>query len=1079
MKKGLIFIFLLTFVNFNLILSSKEKDKEDIINNSSTYSGLKFRSIGPAVASGRIIDIAVNPNNFDEFYIAAASGGVWKTTNHGASFTPIFDSQNSYSIGCISIDPNNTNVVWVGSGENNSQRSVSYGDGVYKSMDGGKSWKNVGLKNSEHIGKIIIDPNNSNIVWVAAQGPLWKAGGDRGLYKTTDGGKNWEKSLEISENTGVSDIAFDPRNSNVIYATSYQRRRHVWTLINGGPEGAIYKSVDGGKNWEKLTNGLPSGDIGRIGIVVSNVNPDYVYAIIEATGDNGGFFRSTDRGASWEKRSGLVSSSPQYYQELIASPKDKDIVFSLSTYTQYTLDGGKTFNTLSFKEKHVDDHALWINPNNPDNMMMGCDGGLYETYDGAKNWRFFENLPLTQFYHVAVDNDTPFYNVYGGTQDNNTLGGPSRTISAGGITNDDWIFTVGGDGFKTVIDPTDPNIVYSQPQYGYLVRYDKKSGEFTGIQPQPESGEILKWNWNSPIIISPHSHTTLYFAANKLFKSTDRGDSWTKISDDLTRKIDRNQLKIMGKVWPPEAVAKNSSTSVYGNIVSLDESPVEKGLLYVGTDDGLIQVSNDDGKNWNKISSFTSIPETTYVSDITASLHNENVVFATFDNRKNGDFKPYIIMSKDKGKSWTSITGNLPDNLPVFSIVQDQVDKDLLFIGTEFGVYFTKDEGKHWIKFSNGLPTISIKEIDIQRRENDLALASFGRGFYILDNYSPLREVNKEILDKDAYIFKVKDALMYIEDRSKARNSLGESFYRADNPDFGATVTYYIKDNFESLKSKRLKQDKDSTKEYKYPDYSDLEKEDIERTPYLLFTFKDMNGNTVRRIKKSISKGINRLTWDLRYANTSPLSENTSTEKYSGMPVLPGDYTVELQKVDDGTVSDLAGPVKFTAKVLNNTSLPAEKRSDLVAMQNKAFNLNRVIEGTNQYLRNADEQIGKLENTIINYGNSNLNSLKELEDTKTTIYEVKKVLNGNSTLQKYSEAFEPGLNERLGNLLYGFWYSTSSPTKTHLNTISLIESEFNQLEQKLVKIDNTIDKITNELDSKNSPWVPGRVPHLK
>lgn len=1079
MKKGLIFIFLLTIVNFNLILSSKEKDKEDVINSSSTYSGLKFRSIGPAVASGRIVDIAVNPKNFDEFYIAAAAGGVWKTTNHGAEFISIFDNQSSYSIGCITIDPNNTNIVWVGSGENNSQRSVSYGDGVYKSLDGGKSWKNMGLKKSEHIGKIIIDPNNSDIVWVAAQGPLWKSGGDRGLYKTTDGGKNWEKSLEISENTGVSDIALDPRNSNVIYATSYQRRRHVWTLIDGGPEGAIYKSVDGGKNWEKLTNGIPSGDIGRIGIVISNVNPDYVYAIIEASGDNGGFFRSIDRGASWEKRSGLVSSSPQYYQELIASPKDKDIVFSLSTYTQYTLDGGKTFNTLSFKEKHVDDHALWINPNNPDNMMMGCDGGLYETYDGAKNWRFFENLPLTQFYHVAVDNDTPFYNVYGGTQDNNTLGGPSRTISEGGITNDDWIFTVGGDGFKTVIDPTDANIVYSQPQYGYLVRYDKKSGEFTGIQPQPESGEILKWNWNSPIIISPHSHTTLYFAANKLFKSTDRGDSWTKISDDLTRKIDRNKLKIMGKVWPPEAVAKNSSTSVYGNIVSLDESPVEKGLLYVGTDDGLIQVSNDDGKNWNKISSFTSIPETTYVSDITASLHNENEVYATFDNRKNGDFKPYIIMSKDKGKSWTSITGNLPDNLPVFSIVQDQIDKDLLFIGTEFGVYFTKDEGKNWIKFSNGLPTISIKEIDIQRRENDLALASFGRGFYILDNYSPLREVNKEILEKDAYIFKVKDALMYIEDRSKARNSLGESFYRAKNPDFGATITYYIKDNFESLKSKRLKYDRDSTKEYNYPDYNDLEKEDIENTPYLLFSFKDMNGNIVRRIKQSISKGINRLTWDLRYANTSPLNENTNTQKYSGIPVLPGEYTVEMQKVENGIITDLAGPIKFTAKVLNNTSLPAEKRSDLVAMQNKTFNLNRVIEGTNQYLKNADEQIGKLENTIINFGNSNLNSLKELEDAKTIVYEIRKVLNGNGTLQKYSEAFEPGLNERLGNLVYGFWYSTSSPTKTQLNTISLIENEFNKLEPKLVKIDNTIDKISNELESKNSPWIPGRVPSLK
>lgn len=1079
MKKQLFILFLLIVVNFNIILLSKENDKKDIINNSSTYSGLEFRAIGPAVASGRVIDLAINPNNYDEFYVAVASGGVWKTTNHGTTFTPIFDNQSSYSIGCVSIDPNNTNVVWVGSGENNSQRSVSYGDGVYKSLDGGKTWQNMGLKNSEHIGKIIIDPNNSDIVWVAAQGPLWKSGGDRGLYKTTDGGKTWTKSLEISENTGVSDIVMDPRNSNVIYASAYQRRRHVWTLIDGGPESAIYKTVDGGKNWNKLTNGLPSGNVGRIGLAIAEIAPDYIYAIIEASGDNGGFFRSTDRGASWEKRSDLVSSSPQYYQELFVHPKNKDIVYSLSTYTQFTLDGGKTFNTFPFKQKHVDDHAFWINPKNPENILMGCDGGLYETYDGAKNWKFYENLPITQFYHVTVDNDLPFYNVYGGTQDNNTLGGPSRTISAAGITNEDWIYTIGGDGFKTVVDPTNPNIIYSQPQYGYLVRYDKKSGEFTGIQPQPEKGEILKWNWDSPIIISPHDHKTLYFAANKVFKSTDMGNSWTKISDDLTRKIDRNTLKVMGKVWSPEAVAKNTSTSVYGNIVAIDESPVEKGLLYVGTDDGLIQVSNDDGKNWTKISSFTSVPETTYVSDVKASLFSENVVFASFDNHKNGDFKPYIIMSKDKGQSWTSISGDLPDNLPVYSIAQDNIDKDLIFIGTEFGVYFTKDQGKHWIKFSNGLPTICVREIVTQQRENDLAIATFGRGFYILDNYSPLREVNKEILDKDAYIFKVKDALMYIEDRSKGRNTLGETFYRAENPEFGATITYYIKDNFESLKSKRIKEGKDSTKDYVYPSFAELEKEDLESTPYLLFVFKDMNGNIVRRIKKSLSKGIHRFTWDLRYANTTPISEKTTTERYSGIPVLPGDYTVEMLKIQDGIVSDFAGPVKFTAKTLNNTTLPAKNRNDLVDMQNRAFHLNKVLEGTNSYLREVDKQISILENTIINFGDADLGSLKDIDNLKSMVYQVKEVLNGNSTLKKHSEGFEPGLNERLGNLLYGFWYSTSSPTQTHLNTISLIESEFKDLETKLEMIDKIIVRVSDKLRDKNSPWLQGRVPKLK
>lgn len=1079
MKRLLFSIFLLTFVNINIILISAEQKETEKINQSSIYSNIKFRSIGPAIASGRVIDLAINPNNFDEFYVAVASGGVWKTTNHGTTFTPIFDNENSYSIGCITIDPKNTNVIWVGSGENNSQRSVSYGDGVYKSEDGGKSWKNVGLKNSEHIGKIIIDPNNSDVVWVASQGPLWKEGGDRGLYKTTDGGKTWDKSLDISENTGISDIVMDPRDSKVLYASAYQRRRHVWTLINGGPEGAIYKTVDGGKTWDKLSKGLPSGDIGRIGLAISNVEPDYLYAIIEASENNGGFFKSTDRGASWSKQSDHVSSSPQYYQEIVTHPTNKDIVYSLSTYTQITYDGGKNFSTLPLGEKHVDDHAIWINPENPDNILIGCDGGLYETFDAASNWRFFENLPVTQFYRVTVDNDYPFYNVYGGTQDNNTLGGPSRTLSDNGIKNEDWIFTVGGDGFKTVIDPKDPNIVYSQPQYGFLVRYDKKSGEFTGIQPQPEKDEILKWNWNSPVIISPHDNRTLYFAANKIFKSTNRGDSWTKISEDLTRKIDRNTLKVMGKVWPPESVAKNQSTSVYGNIVSLDESPLEKGLLYVGTDDGLIQVSKDDGKSWNRISSFTSIPETTYVSDITASLHNENVVYSTFDNRKNGDFKPYIIMSKDMGNSWNSITGNLPENLPVHSIVQDHLDKDLLFIGTEFGVYFTKDNGKNWVKFSNGLPTISIREIDIQRRENDLALASFGRGFYILDNYSPIREASKEILEKDAHIFNIKDALMYIEDRSKGRNSLGKTYYRADNPEFGVTVTYYIKDNFESLKSKRLKEEKDNKGNYTYPTFTQLEKEDIEKSPYLLFTFKDMNGNIVRRIKNSISKGINRFTWDMRYADTAPLTNNSRSEKYSGIPILPGDYTVELQKVHNGEITELVSPVKFTAKTLDNRSLPATNPNELVEMQKEAFEIRRVLIGADKYLEEASNQLNLLSNTIINYSDSDLNNLKEINTLEDKIYEIKKTLNGNSSLQKRATAYVAGLNERLGNLLYSFWYSSSAPTNTQLETIKLIKEEFRKVESEMLVIDNSIQKITNELQSKNSPWLPGRVPKLK
>ncbi|MDT8325394.1 MAG: glycosyl hydrolase, partial [Bacteroidota bacterium] len=505
-----------------------ENGEEKNTLTSSLLGGLKFRCIGPALPSGRIIDFAVNPSNYAEYFVAVASGGVWKTTNDGISFTPVFDGEASYSIGCVTLDPNNPHTVWVGSGENNSQRSVSYGDGVYRSTDGGKSWKNMGLRASEHIGKIIVDPTDSRIVYVAAQGPLWGPGGDRGLYKSTDAGASWKAVLTISENTGVTDIVMDPRDSQVLYAASYQRRRHVWTLINGGPESMIFKSTDAGATWDTLRSGLPKGDCGRIGLAISPANPDYLYAIIEA--EEGGVYRSSNRGASWEKRGDYQSVSAQYYSELVCDPRDEDKLYSLDTYTRVSEDGFKTNRRLGNRHRHVDDHALWINPDNTDHLLIGGDGGVYDSYDGGAHWRFKSNLPVTQFYRVSVDNAEPFYNVYGGTQDNQSLGGPSRTINKDGIFNEDWIYTNGGDGFESQIDPEDANIVYAQSQYGFLVRFDKRSGEKLGIQPQPGPGEDpYRWNWDSPLLISPHKSTRLYFAANILFRSEDRGNSWTAI----------------------------------------------------------------------------------------------------------------------------------------------------------------------------------------------------------------------------------------------------------------------------------------------------------------------------------------------------------------------------------------------------------------------------------------------------------------------------------------------------------------------------------------------------------------------
>ncbi len=530
--KLFLFVFLVVSVTININAQKKKNKKEEkkdkpAMLNPSTYSGLKWRSIGPAYASGRIADFAVNPKNHSEWYVGVASGNIWKTTNNGQTFKPIFDKYGSYSIGALALDPSNPNIIWAGTGENNHQRALGYGDGVYKSLDGGKSWENMGLKESRQIGMITIDPRNTDIVFVAAEGSAWGPGGDRGLYKTIDGGKIWKKVLNISENTGVNNVIIDPCKPDILYATSEQRRRHVHTKIGGGPESAIYKSTDGGENWRKLKSGLPTDHIGGMGIAVSSVNSNYVYAIIEAEGETGGFFRSTDKGESWNKMSSHASSG-QYYNEIYCDPVDVNKVYSVETFTHVTTDGGKSWKRLSTKTRHVDDHALWIDPSNTEHHLIGGDGGVYETFNGGENYRHISNLPVTQYYRVYLDNAFPFYNVYGGTQDNNSMGGPSKTTSSVGVSSGEWYATLGGDGFWGMVDPEDPNIIYSEYQYGNIYRYDKKSGERLYIKPQPKKGELTyKWNWNAPFTISPHNNKRLYIAANKVFKSDDRGQYWT------------------------------------------------------------------------------------------------------------------------------------------------------------------------------------------------------------------------------------------------------------------------------------------------------------------------------------------------------------------------------------------------------------------------------------------------------------------------------------------------------------------------------------------------------------------------
>ena len=1066
----------------------KEKKQEsvDTLINSSLVSGLKWRSIGPAFTSGRIADFAVNPDNPSEFYVAVASGNIWKTTNRGLTFKPVFDKYGAYSVGCLAMDPNNPNVIWAGTGENNHQRALGYGDGVYKTVDGGKSWKNMGLKNSRQIGMILIDPRNSDVVYVAAEGSLWGPGGDRGLYKTTDGGKNWEKVLEISENTGVNNIICDPRNPDILYATSEQRRRHVFTKIGGGPESAVYKSEDAGKNWRKIMKGLPKVDLGGMGIAISPQNPDVLYLIVEAAEGKSGFFRSTDRGESWNKMSDHHSSG-QYYNEIYCDPVQFDKIYSVETFSHVTTDGGKTWTKLNNNNRHVDDHALWINPEDNTNFMIGGDGGIYITYDNGANWRFVSNLPVTQFYRVAVDNAEPFYNVYGGTQDNNTLGGPSRNTANKGVVSDEWIVTVGGDGFWVCIDPTDPNIVYSEWQYGNVVRYDKKSGQRIGIKPQPRKDEkTYRWNWNAPLIISPHSHTRLYMAANKLFKSDDRGDTWQVISDDLTAQIDRNTWPVMGKYWGPDAVAKDVSTSQYGTIVSLDESPVKEGLIYVGTDDGLIQVTEDDGKTWRKISSFPGVPENTYVSDVMASRFDENVVFATFNNLKRDDFKPYILKSTDKGKTWKSISSDLPENGSVHSVNQDFKNKDLLFAGTEFGVFFSMNGGKSWVQLKSGIPTIAVHDVQIQERENDLVIATFGRGFYIIDDYSPLRELSESMVEQDAHLFKVKDALQFVQSSNKG--SQGATYFIAGNPEYGAVFTLYLKDVPKTAEQIRREKDKKLFKEGKpipQPSWKALEDEKKEIPPYLLITVKDESGDIVRTMTAKPAKGIQRINWDLRYDNPQ-IKDAKKFDPFKkvngGVMVMPGKYSVEMAMVHGGKTVQLGEPRSFNVKLLNNTSLPAGNRAEAIAFQKEVSRLSKAMNGTLRLTNDLIKEVTMMEQTALTLPGAHEKLLPAIQKVRKELDDVLFKFNGVKAKASWEEIppADMPLMYRLSNVIYTQINNTSAITSTSKTGFEILKEEFPPVLDKVKGIATTeIVELRKMMDEMNAPYTPCRIPEWK
>ena len=1061
--------------------------------SAPTFTGLRLRSIGPAFTSGRVCSIAVDPNDHSRYFVGAASGGVWKTTNAGTTWAPIFDNEGSYSIGTVVLDPKNPLTVWVGTGENNSQRSVSYGDGVYRSDDGGKSWKNVGLKASERIGRIAIDPRNSDAVYIAAQGPLWGPGGDRGLFKTTDGGKTWKNILSISENTGVTDVVIDPNNPDTLYAASYQRRRHVWSFINGGPESAIHKSTDAGATWNKLRAGLPNVEMGRIGLAISPVDTNVVYATIEAAEGRGGIFRSSDRGGSWERRN-PYDTTAMYYSQITADPKEVDRIYVMNVFLMVSDDGGRTLRRLGEKSKHVDNHVIWIDPSNTRHYLVGCDGGVYESYDRGANWQFKSNMPIGQFYDVTVDNSAPFYNVYGGMQDNYSVGGPARTRSASGIVNSDWFVTQGGDGFRTQVDPEDPNTLYAELQYGSIVRFDKRTGERMGIQPGEGKGDQgLRFNWDSPFIISPHSHTRLYFAANKLFRSDDRGNTWKLISGELSRGLDRDKPPLMGKVWGPDSVAKHTSTDPFGNSSALAESPKKEGLIYVGTDDGLIQVTEDAGKNWRKIESFPGVPDMTYVSRLAASQHDADTVYAAFENHKRSDFAPYLLKSTDRGKSWASIKSNLPANGPVLAIAEDHVNPNLLFIGTEFGLFFTVAGGQKWIQLKGGMPIISVRDLAIQKRENDLVAGTFGRSIYILDNYTPLRVLKPEMLAQEATLFPVKDAMMYIQSQplgGRGKSFQGEAFFTADNPPFGATFTYYLKESPKTKKQKRQEAEKEAERKgtpLPYPAMGDLSAEEEEEAPGMIFTISDPTGRVVRRLNAPISPGINRVSWDLRYpaptlAPPRPADgeDDPFAEPPGGPLVMPGKYSVTLAKRVNGVTSRLSTPQEFAVYVEGQASMSAPDRAALVEFQQRVGRLQRAVSGAVETANQLRTRLGQIKRALHETPAAEAKLSDDAASIEKRNNEVLRALRGDTALRQRQEILPPSIVERVSTIVSDQRMSTSAPTQTQKDHYATAAQEFELVLSRLRSlIESDLARLEKAMEAAGAPWTPGRIPEWK
>ncbi len=1068
-------VFILLLANASLFA----QDETSSTSSDDPFAGLKFRNIGPAFMSGRIADIAIHPDNNNIWYVAVGSGGVWKTINSGVTWSPVFDSQPVYSIGCVSIDPNNPSTVWVGTGEDVGGRHVGLGDGIYRSTDGGQHWKNMGLKSSEHIARIIIHPENPDVIYVAAQGPLWTKGGERGVYKSSDGGENWKRVLGDDEWTGATDLVIDPRDPDWMYAATWQRHRNVAAYMGGGPGSGLHRSKDGGETWEKLSRGIPTSNMGKIGLAISPQDPDNIYAAIELDRRTGGLYMSADRGATWTKQSNTVSGAtgPHYYQELYASPHAPERLYLMDVRIQVSDDHGKTFRRLKEEKKHSDNHAIAFRADDPDYLLIGTDGGIYESFDLAETWRFIANLPVTQYYKLAVDDREPFYFIYGGTQDNGSHGGPSRTVNSHGISNADWFMILGADGHQTATEPGNPDIMYAETQQGGLHRIDRITGEQILIMPQPGEGEgPERFNWDSPILVSPHNAARLYFASHRVWRSDNRGDSWTAISGDLTRDQERMSLPIMGRQQGWDNPWDLNAMSEYNTITSLAESPIHEGLIYAGTDDGFIQVTEDGGQNWRgmEIGSIKDVPSTAFVNNIQADLFDAKTVYAALDNHKFGDYKPYVLKSTDAGRSWTSISGNIPENTMVWRLVQDHVKKDLLFAATEYGIYFTPDGGNKWMQLKGGLPTISFRDLTIQRRENDLVCASFGRGFFILDDYSLLREVSARGLPDESVLFPVKDAWLYVP--KSILGGAGASLYIAENPPYGAIFSYYLPADIPSMKDERQKKEKKLNKEGQdilFPGWEELDSEKLQEAPEIRLTIKDAQGNIVNTLKGKTSKGLHRVSWNLRSISRRGIRWGEETSSRGAM-IMPGTYTVELAKIIDGEFTELSSPQSFEVKSLYTGALEGASDLEKMAFKKELEAFQQDYLATSLELDKSVKRIKAMQAAVLKLEREGKELELQIYKTAEQLKDLYSLMHGSPSAGEVGDSRPPSPGQRL-NVASNGLSTTYGPTKLHQQSLETGKSELSKIKQNLVEmVEVILPQLENRLKEAGAPWIEGQ-----